>query len=65
MYQEKQENNLIMELMEQINDSFQTNPDASTMMEDLFNKSFHVYSDEHFPLSDKVNKEGWRLNNKQ
>lgn len=64
MYQGRQESNLKMELME-INDSFRTNPDASTMMEDLFNKSFHVYSDEHFPLSDKVNKEGWRLNNKQ
>ena len=40
--------------MEQINDAFRTNPDASTISEDFFNKALHVYGDEHFPLSDKV-----------
>lgn len=61
MYQEKQENNLIMECMEQINDAFCTNPDASTISEDFFNKALHVYGDEHFPLSDKVNESGKRI----
>ena len=58
---EKQENNLKMELME-VNDSFRTNPDASTITEDFFNKALHVYGEDHFPPSDKVNKEGWREN---
>lgn len=60
----KQGNSLEMEPME-INDAFRTNPDASSMMEDFFNKSIHVYGDEHFPLSDKVDKKGWRYINKQ
>lgn len=45
----------------EVNDAFCTNPDASTMMEDFFNKAVHVYGDEHFPLLDKVDKGGWRL----
>lgn len=48
--------------MEEVNDAFCTNPDASTMMEDFFNKAVHVYGDEHFPISDKVDNKGWRLN---
>lgn len=46
----------------EVNDSFRTNPDASTITEDFFNKALHVYGEDHFPLSDKVNKEGWREN---
>lgn len=46
----------------EVNDSFRTNPDASTITEDFFNKALHVYGDEHFPLSDKVDNKGWRLN---
>ena len=49
--------------MEQINDAFCTNPDASTIMGDFFNKSLHIYGDGHFPSSDKVDKKGWRLDN--
>ena len=50
-----------MELMGQINDAFRTNPDASTISEDFFNKALHVYGDEHFPLSDKVDESGKRI----
>lgn len=50
-----------MELMEQINDAFCTNLDASTITEDFFHKALHVYGDEHFPLSDKVDENGKRI----
>lgn len=49
----------------EINDAFCLNPDASTISEDFFNKALHVYGDDHFPPSEKVDEEGWNIiNNK-
>ncbi len=42
-----------MEPME-INDAFRTNPDASTISEDFFNKALHIYGDDHFPTIENV-----------
>lgn len=42
----------------EINDSFRSNPSASTIVEDFFKKVSYLYSDEHVPSTDNPDLTG-------